>query len=881
VLVSGDPGIGKTSLSAGFARDAFEDGAVVLYGRCDEDLGIPYQPWAEALTHLVAHAPDDLLAAHVQARGGELARLAPDLATRTQLPTSSSSDGESERYLLFGAVVDVLARVSALAPVVLLLDDLHWADRQTVQLLRHVVSADAPLRLFVIGTFRESDVGSGHPLAEALAALHRESGVERLAMRGLGDDELLTLLETTAGHEMPEAGVALRDALLAETEGNPFFVGEMLRHLAETQAIFQDDQGQWVASPDLRTSGLPVSISEVIGRRIARLGPETERVLSIGAVIGRDFDLELLAPVAELDEDLLIDLCDAAVTAAVLTEADVAGRYTFAHALIEHTLYDNLSGSRRARAHRRIAETLEELCGDDPGERIGALASHWALASQPQDGAKAVAYAQQAGDRALAQLAPDEARRWYRDALELLDRASVDDPHRRAALLLGLGDAQRQTGDPAHRETLLAAARLADNIDASDVLVRAALRNSRGFISIVGEVDHARVEMLTRAVTRLGAADSPDRARLLALLCAERIYDTDFDDRLSMATEAVDTARRTDDNAALVDAIRLSSNAINMPQTLEFRRRSTTEACDLADGLGDPTARLFANILRFHVALASGDLATMRTAFAIFASESDRIGQPQNRWQIAYSTVMPRGLQGDLDAVEQTATEALTLGTEAGQSDAVTIYGAQLLSLRWMQGRLHEMIPLIEQAEHDNPGLPAFRAALVWAKSFDDPHGEVRQLLDTEVTNDFPMSADSTWLTAHVLWADAAAHSGHQAAATALYQRLLPWHDQFATSQLTLEGSVAHYLGLLAHTLDRHDEADQWFAEALALHERMEAPFFVAWTQTAWAALLADRNQPGDAQRARELLDAALPVATERGYGYVERDARALLERIQ
>ncbi len=212
--------------------------------------------------------------------------------------------------------------------MVLLLDDLHWSDRQSVQLLRHVVSADALLRLLVIGTFRESDVGTDHPLAEALAALHRESGIERIALRGLGDDELLTLLETTAGHEMTEDGVALRDALMAETEGNPFFIGEMLRHLAETGAIYQDTEGRWVASPDLRTSGLPVSIREVVGRRVARLGEQPQRVLSLAAVIGRDFDTGVLARVADLDEDAVIDLCDQAVAAAVLTVAEVTGRYT-------------------------------------------------------------------------------------------------------------------------------------------------------------------------------------------------------------------------------------------------------------------------------------------------------------------------------------------------------------------------------------------------------------------------------------------------------------------------------------------------------------------------------------------------------------------------
>ena len=879
VLISGEPGIGKTSLSSDFARQAFEGGSVVLYGRCDEDLGIPYQPWAEAMSHLVAHAPDDLLRDHVGARAGELARLVPELAHRVPVSPSSSSDAESERYLLFGAVLDMLTRVSATAPVVLLLDDLHWSDRQSVQLLRHVVSADVPLRLVVMGTFRESDVGTDHPLAETLAALHRESGVERIALRGLGDDELLELLETTAGHRMTEAGVALRNALMAETEGNPFFVGEMLRHLAETGAIYQDEGGQWVASPDLRTSGLPVSIREVVGRRVARLGEQAQRVLSLAAVIGRDFDTDVLSRVAELDEDVVIDLCDQAVTAAVLTESD--GRYSFAHALIEHTLYDTLSTNRRARSHQRVADALEDICGDDPGERIGELAYHWAHATQPRDAEKAITYAQRAGDRALAQLAPDEALRWYRDALDQLDRARTDDQPRRAALLLGLGDAQKQTGDAAFRETLLAATHLANEIDAVDLQVRATLRNNRGMVSSLGQIDDERVEMIARAIDRLGDADSPDRARLLALLCRERMFDTDMEGRLALATQAVDMARRTRDGVALVDTVSMCHEPIATPRTLELRRGWTEEASEIADDLGDPITRSQANQRRTWVALEVGDLATMSDAYSIWKLESERIGQPFDQCQLAFQRSLMCVLEGDLVTAEEAANEALTLGTASGQPDAFSYYGAQLVGVRNKQGRAHELIPVIQQAVEDNPGLPAFRAALVWAKSQADTDRDVGTLLDREVANDFTPGEEGTqWLTSHVLWAEAASRGGHRAAAARLYELLVPWHAQFATTYITVSGSVAHYLGLLAHALDHYDEADQWFAEAQVCHERMKAPFFVAFTQAAWAALLCDRSQPGDLQRARTMIEAALSVATECGYGYVERDARGLLERI-
>jgi tetratricopeptide (TPR) repeat protein len=278
--------------------------------------------------------------------------------------------------------------------------------------------------------------------------------------------------------------------------------------------------------------------------------------------------------------------------------------------------------------------------------------------------------------------------------------------------------------------------------------------------------------------------------------------------------------------------------------------------------------------------LEAGDIATMRSAFSTFLSDSERIGQPLNHWQIAYYEVPQMELEGDLDAAEESATKALTLGTTSGQPDALAYYGAQLVDVRHKQGRLHELVPLIDQTVKDNPGLPAFRAGLMWAKSLDAADNDVRHLLDVEVADDFPMSDDAQWLTSHVLWAEAAYRCSHRPAATALYQRLLPWHAQFVTTHITVSGSVAHFLGWLSHTLERYDEADRWFGEALTCHEGMEAPFLVAFTQTAWAALLIDRNQPGDAQRARTLIAAALPVAAERGYGYVERDARDLLERI-
>ena len=209
VLLGGEPGIGKTALAASLAAAAHADAAVVLYGRSDEDLGIPYQPWTEALAHLVRHASEGVLAAHVAARGGVLVRLVPELGERVNATPVASSDPEAERYLVFGAVVDLLERVSRSAPVVLVLDDLHWADVPSLQLLHHVVGAEAMLSVLIVATYRDTDVADDAPLAATLASLYREPGIERIAVVGLDDAGVVELLEAIAGHEMGDDGIEL------------------------------------------------------------------------------------------------------------------------------------------------------------------------------------------------------------------------------------------------------------------------------------------------------------------------------------------------------------------------------------------------------------------------------------------------------------------------------------------------------------------------------------------------------------------------------------------------------------------------------------------------------------------------------------------------
>src|SRR4029079_13713620 len=239
------------------------------------------------------------------------------------------------RFLLLEAVTDILRAAASSCPVVLVLDDLQWADAASLQLLRHVLTAAPSPAMLVIGTYRDSDVARDHPLTSFLADMRREPNVARVALRGLDDDETLALLEGAAGYEMREDGIALAHAVYQETAGNPFFTGELLRHLYETGAIALDDNGQYVLTIDLDEVGLPGSVREVVRRRVDRLGDETTRVLSVASVVGVYFDLDVVAAVAEVDEDDLLEMLEAATNAALVVELPTtAGRFRFDHALI-------------------------------------------------------------------------------------------------------------------------------------------------------------------------------------------------------------------------------------------------------------------------------------------------------------------------------------------------------------------------------------------------------------------------------------------------------------------------------------------------------------------------------------------------------------------
>jgi DNA-binding SARP family transcriptional activator len=874
VAVEGDPGMGKTRLAMELAGAAHARGWSVLDGRCDEDLGIPYQPFVEAFSYYVEHTPDDVLGEQLR-ENEHLARILPAASRRLGVvPATPSSDPETERYLLLEAAVGLLAAASAERPLLLFVDDLHWADRNTLLLFRHVARSTMPLRVLLLGAYRGSDLAEGHPLRDVLSLLQRDEALQHVAVRGLEQPDVHAMTEVLGGRFLDDDGAALSTMLLEETGGNPLFVLEILRHLAES-GVLVEQGGTWRVVGEVAQVALPESVRDVINRRVGRLGPDAQRVLTTAALIGRVFDIDLLGRVLGDDEDTVLAVLEAADGARLVVEhTDVPGTFSFAHALVAHALSDQVGPTRRSQVHRRVAEALEALCGDEPGSRLPQLASHWVTAVGA-DRDRAVHYVRLAGDQALAQLAPDHAADWYRKALELLPEGGPD-VDRRCDVLISLGTALRDAGDGVSRRVLLHAAGLALELGDGTRLARAALANSRGGVSSAGEVDLERVGVLESALSLVGPEDSADRSRLLALLAMELVFDADWERRVLLADEALAVARRLDDRATLVHVLNLYADAVWVPHTLGQRLAVTAEHEKLAELLDDPVQRAFAALRRLRVAWEAADIVEVDRQMKRFSSLAHV--HPYLRWNAVCQWPHRLLLDGRIDDAEAKVQEAFEVGQAAENPDAFQVMAAQLVMVRWDQGRLPELEPLLNQVAIDNPGIPGFRSLLELALCEADRLGDAGDHFAEDAAAGFDhVQSNPLWLSTMAQFAEVCAAVKDAGAAAVLYDLLLPWRDQIAFTGVSVDGSVAHHLGQLAHVMGRLDDADRHFAQAAAAYERMGAVNFLARTRLSWGRLLFDSGEPGDLDRATQLVEQAHVAAAGAGMASIERRCRELV----
>ena len=884
VLVMGEAGQGKTTVVAAAARAAFDDGACVLFGHCEEDLAPPYQLFVEALDHYITHASEDGLFAHVDAHGFELARLVPSLTERIpELRHTRAAEPETERFLVFAAATGLLAGASRQQPVMLAFDDLQWADKASLSLLTHIVAALPTERILVIGTVRDSELVNADDLRETLGGLQRHGGYDRVELLGLDRPEVVAYMEAGAGYALTGASeMALAAAVHRETDGNPFFVGQLLRHLVESGTLYLDHMGRWAVDGPVERVTLPDSVREVIGGRVVRLGRAAERVLALAAVIGRDFDLDLLTRASLVPADELIDMLDAAMAVALVREVpDQPGRFQFAHALIQHTLYDDLGPTRRQRAHRQVAEALEALCADDPTTRIGELARHWTNATHAGDRAKAIAFSRRAGDAALAALAPSEARYFYSNALDLLNQMPRPDPDLAIDLAIGLGTSQRQTGDPGFRDTLLAAARRAIELDDTARLVAAALAAHRGLFSNFGAIDDERVEIFEAALARI-AGDDPNRALILATYCLEVVVGTTLERRQALADEALAIAQASGDEAVIVRVLNNLAYALMSPPMLERSLVRTTEALERATALGDPVLTFFAANWRRQACAQAGDIREMDRCTDIMAGLADRLKQPMLTWVHTFGLAWLAIIRGDTEAADRLANEAVVIGQESGQPDAEFIWGGQMVIIHHQRGVLDQLQPVIQSMVVETPSLTGvLTGALIAADIEAGRIADGRSRMAVLAAGGFELEMNPVWISGMAFYAEAAIELDEPSFAAPLFQQLEPWADQWSDNGATAANPISHFLGGLATVLDRFDDAAYYFQRSAAMCRAVGARFFLAETELLWARMLVRRAQDDDRRAASELLRRARDAGSAAGYGLIVRRADEALANLR
>jgi DNA-binding SARP family transcriptional activator len=853
-LVAGEPGIGKSRLAEELVTRAESRAARVLVGRCWEAGGAPaYWPWTQSLRAYIRESDATALAALLGAGATELAQIVPELRQRfPDLPPPARVEPEGARFRLFEAIAGFLRKAGEQRPVVLVLDDLHAADAPSLLLLRFLARELGSTRLLLLGAYRSVDPLPGQPLTEMIAEVAREPVTRRLSLGGLSETEVAEYLHEAASDM---ASPQLAAALHGQTEGNPLFVGETVRLLSVEGALSD--------SAERSRPTIPQSVRDVIARRLTHLSQESNRLLVLGSVLGREFALEVLARVGGVSDDELLEWLDQAIDARVVSDVPGSrGRLRFAHVLIRDTLYDGLTAARRLRLHKLAVAALEQLNDERPGPYLAELAHHSVAAGEH---VKGLLYSRQAGNRALELLAYDEAARLFELALEALAEQPPVDPATRSELLLARGDALAKAGSMADaREMFLAACDLARTTRLPEAFARAALGygGSPGWQRAGG--DTRLVPLLEEALRVLGQDGPLLRARLLARLAGALRDESSLEPRSSLSREAVEIARRLGDKEALAYTLTSLFMATWGPDVEELVTIAE-EVGRLADETGSTDAALDALTLKGVVAwLTLADEAEIAdTAYHALAGQ---LGQAAPQWQGAMQNALWALFRGEFAKAEELEEQALRSGY-ARSSDADCSYRLAMFILRRAQGRLAEVEHLTREAVDQYPGYRSFRCFIPLLELELGREHQARRAFDELADAEFAgLPRDSEWLFCLALLAEVAAHLYDQDRAALLYRLLGPYArvNAMAAGEVAL-GPIARYLGILAATTSRWEEAAGHFEDAIAMNVKMGARPALAHTRHDYARMLLARDQRGDRHKALELLGGAVSIYLELG----------------
>jgi DNA-binding CsgD family transcriptional regulator/tetratricopeptide (TPR) repeat protein len=865
-LVGGEAGSGKSRLVREFAHEAAAGGALVLYGACDAVVRTPYGPFAEALDLLTRIADPAELRADLGTGGGELRRLLPDLPSRVgELPDPVSADQDTERHRLHMAVVELLVATGRRAPVLLVLEDGHWADHSTLLLLRHLGRAAADARVLVVATFRDTEADVPQELGDALVDLRRSEQVARLRLGGLSAADVEEFLRQAGGAAL-DGLPALAESLFELTGGNAFLLTEVWRALGEMGA----------AAPGADVAGsltgltAPDGVRDVVSQRLARLGRTTQAVLELASVAGPEFETGVVAQAGALDSADMAAALDEGVRSGMIEE--VPGRtlaHRFTHELVRQALYDRLAAGRRAELHLRIGQALDERSSDGSARALGDIAHHFAAAAPLGGADRAVEYSLLAAAAAMTALAFDEAAVALRTALDLGIPGGTD----RADALLDLGAVTYRAGRSVEsQEAFLAVAEIARGLRDGRRLCRAAVGYEDACWRMGIDYGGA-LELLEEAGEALGEGDSELRVRVLAALGRALAFAGRPAECAVVRDEAIAMARRIGDRQGL--ALVLSrSYWLRGPTPFGGILEMLSEGHGLAEELGD--IEIAAEALQWRVAsfIAIGDLHAARTELALLFDVAGRMRQPFALHVAEQYAAAIALCDGRLQEAEAAAERSREWSRLLAGRDPSSVYGIQMFGIRREQGRLAELAPAVralagsDRAASWRPGLAALMAELGMAR-------EARDELDVIRAEGLDRLRPSLWLASLTYLADVCAVVGDAGMAQLVYAELLPHSGSSVMigHAVACYGAADRYLGMLAAVAGDRDRAAAHFEAALVRDREAGASTWVAHAAYEYGRMLRTGGGAGDTRRAGELLAEATELARRIGM-------RALLERI-
>jgi DNA-binding SARP family transcriptional activator len=764
VLVAGEPGVGKTRLAYQFGTAALTDNATVLLGRCSEEPLAPFEPFGEAL-----------------ARAGLADALQP-----------SETGDTGARLRLFDAVDSALTDLAARAPLLLIIDDLHWADHGTLLLTSFLLRSSRDGPMLVLGAYRDTEVGRRTPLISALAELRRSGALDRVDLRGLTIEDVAALTASLLGS--PEVAPRVH----SRTGGNAFFVEEVLRELAES-------------GPE----AVPESVRHAVGVRLSRMSDDANMLVAAAAILGLENDVRALQATAGLEPDAAEHAFDELLRARLLRPSIDPRRFEFTHALVRETVYDECNALRRTRLHQRAAVALAAL-GEDL--HLEEIAMHLFEAASTADARQAAEMLTRAGHRALDRLAYEDAAERFERALEALELAGAGDES--GSVLLARGDALQRAGDAEEARAAFSAARaLALRSGDHALLAQAALGFAGLGIAII-DLDAETIARLEEALERVD--DHARRSRLQARLAVELYYAPDRSSSEALSADAVAAARASGDASALAAALSARHVALWRPDRVEERLVVAGEMIAAAREADDRHAELQARNWRVTDLFELGEMAAWRQEVSRHSQLAEELRLPAFQWYTPLWAAIEATLAGRYDDADRLTSAAEETGARAGDRNAELFAGLVRVCEK-LQRRAFEELPLdyLQDKIANSPAGPAYRGAFAWILAALGEAEHARSELDEAMA--FPHAFDANWLSLQVECAEAALLLDEPTHAPLLYERLAPYAGRPATAGRAAwsTGAIDRVLGGLAELLGRRSDAVRHLEDAVRINDEL------------------------------------------------------------